>query len=95
MVDLMKDALRIMRWTSTRRTTTPSSPSAPASPSSRRAAGLGTAKDYFRDRNLLPNLAALQRNVDLTRDLGFIKASLDVTTYSDLSLAQDAAKRVP
>ena len=55
----------------------------------------GTAKDYFRNRNLLPNLAALQRNVDLTRDLGFIKASLDVTTYSDLSLAQDAAKRVP
>ena len=28
-----------------------------------------TDKDYFRDRNLMPNLEALQRNVDLTRNL--------------------------
>jgi hypothetical protein len=53
-----------------------------------------TEKDYFRDPNLLPDLVALQRNVDLTRDLGFIKASFDVAKQSDLSLVQEAAKRL-
>jgi len=38
--------------------------------------------------------AALQRNVDLTRDLGFIRASFDVTKFSDLSVAQATAKRL-
>ena len=41
-----------------------------------------------------PNLEALQRNVDLTRDLGFIKASVDLAQFSDLSLVQEAAKRL-
>ena len=53
-----------------------------------------TDKDYNRDRNLVPDIAALQRNVDLTRDLGFIKASIDVARSSDLSLVQEAAKRL-
>jgi sulfonate transport system substrate-binding protein len=42
----------------------------------------------------MPDLAALQHNVDLTHDLGFIKASFDVNKYSDLSLVRDAAKRL-
>lgn len=53
-----------------------------------------TDKDYYRDPNMLPDLAALQRNVDLTRDLGFIKASVDVKKFTDLSLVQEAAKRL-
>jgi sulfonate transport system substrate-binding protein len=52
-----------------------------------------TDKDNYRDPNMVPDLAALQRNVDLTRDLGFIKASIDVNKFADLSLVQDAAKR--
>ncbi len=39
-------------------------------------------------------LDALQSNINTTRELGFIKAPLDVKQYSDLSLAQDAAKRL-
>lgn len=53
-----------------------------------------TDKDNFRDPNMLPDLAALQRNVDLTRDLGFVKASFDVNKFSDLTVVQDAAKRL-
>jgi hypothetical protein len=37
---------------------------------------------------------ALQRNVDLTRELGFIKASLDVTRFADLSVVEEAAGRL-
>jgi len=50
--------------------------------------------DYFRDPNLIPDLDALQRNVDLTQQLGFVQGKMDVKKYSDLSLIQEAAKRI-
>jgi DNA polymerase III alpha subunit len=31
---------------------------------------------------------------DLTRDLGFVKSSIDIKKYSDLSIVQEAAKRI-
>jgi NitT/TauT family transport system substrate-binding protein len=55
---------------------------------------LFTKQDTYRDPNLLPNLDALQKNVDMTQDLGFVKKKIDVKKYTDLSLAQDAAKRL-
>ena len=55
---------------------------------------LFTKQDYYRSPDMLPNLDALQSNINTTRELGFIKAPLDVKQYSDLSLAQDAAKRL-
>ena len=38
--------------------------------------------------------AALQRNVDTTRELGFVKNPIDINKYADLSLVRDAAKRL-
>jgi sulfonate transport system substrate-binding protein len=55
---------------------------------------LYTKRDYFRDPNMLPDLDALQRNVDLTKELGFINAGVDVHAHSDLSLVEEAAKRL-
>jgi sulfonate transport system substrate-binding protein len=55
---------------------------------------LFTKRDVYHDPNMLPNLGALQKNVDLTRDLGFVNASFDVTAHSDLSLIAEAAKRL-
>jgi hypothetical protein len=43
---------------------------------------------------MLPNLAALQKNVDLTQELGFVKGKVDVKAYADLSMVQEAAKRL-
>jgi len=43
---------------------------------------------------MLPDLAALQRNVDMTRDLGFVKTTLDVKKHADLSIVEEAAKRL-
>jgi NitT/TauT family transport system substrate-binding protein len=37
---------------------------------------------------------ALQRNVDMTKDMGFIRGNLDVKKYTDLSIVQEAAKRL-
>ena len=69
---------------------------APRSPRRRRSgsAGCSPSKDNYRDPNLIPNLDALQRNVDTTRELGFVKKPIDIKKYADLSLVQEAAKRL-
>ncbi|HEY5380132.1 MAG TPA: ABC transporter substrate-binding protein [Pseudolabrys sp.] len=55
---------------------------------------LFTNKDNYRDRNLMPDLAALQKNVDTTRELGFVKNKIDIKQHSDLSVLTEAVKRL-
>jgi sulfonate transport system substrate-binding protein len=50
--------------------------------------------DYYRDPDGLPNLDALQANVNLQRELGFLKADLQVRNYVDLGVVQEAAARL-
>jgi NitT/TauT family transport system substrate-binding protein len=90
LVDFMEDALRIVRWyldPANRQEVMDISARITKQPSDR-FAWLFIDKDYYRDRNLVPDLAALQRNVDLTHDLGLIKASFDVARFSDLSVVK-------
>jgi NitT/TauT family transport system substrate-binding protein len=97
MVDFMEDYLRAVRWY-----TDPanheeavaiavkfSKLSAPVFES-----WLFTKKDYYRDPNGLPDLDALQSNVDEQQRLGFLKSKVTVKNYVDLSLVQEAAKRL-
>jgi sulfonate transport system substrate-binding protein len=53
-----------------------------------------TRRDYFRAPNMVPNLDALQTNVAMMRDLGFVKTGIDVKKYSDLGIIEEAAKRL-
>ena len=53
-----------------------------------------TKKDSYRDPNGVPNLAALQRNIDTQVRFGFVKHSIDVRKYADLSFIEQAAHRV-
>jgi sulfonate transport system substrate-binding protein len=96
LVDFMEDTLRITRWYE--------------DPANHQAAMqiLGdlvkrppsifswafTHRDVYHDPNLMPNLAALQKNVDMTHELGFTRGSFDVKKYSDLSIVEEAAKRL-
>jgi NitT/TauT family transport system substrate-binding protein len=43
---------------------------------------------------MLPDLAALQKNVDMTHDLGFVRTAPDVKKHADLSIVEEAAKRL-
>ena len=43
---------------------------------------------------MMPDLDALQRNVDLTHELGFVSNSFDVRKYADLSVVREAAARL-
>ena len=42
----------------------------------------------------MPDLDALKRNIASAHDLGFLKSDLDPKKYADLSLIEEAAKRV-
>ncbi|MGH7093814.1 MAG: ABC transporter substrate-binding protein [Stellaceae bacterium] len=53
-----------------------------------------TKKDYYRSPNGIPDLAALQQNVDLQHKLGFLRTTLDVKKHADLSIIKEAAQRL-
>jgi ABC-type nitrate/sulfonate/bicarbonate transport system substrate-binding protein len=95
LVDFLEDTLRIARWY-----LDPKNHDAVAEIFSKltkqppsRFGWVFTKEDFYRDPNLLPDLDALQKNVDMTKELGFIKAGMDVKSHSDLSLIEEAAKR--
>lgn len=96
MVDFMEDLLRVVRWY-----IDPKNHDAAAQIASQltkapveRFGWLFTKQDNYRDPHMLPDLAALQRNVDTVRELGFIKKHIDIKAHADLSLVQEAAKRL-
>lgn len=96
MVDFMEDTLRIVRWY-----LDPKNQKEVAEIAGRMTkrppeqfGWLFTKNDYYRDPNMIPDLVALQRNVDMTQDLGFIKGKLDVKKHTDLSIVEEAAKRL-
>lgn len=53
-----------------------------------------TRNDWYRNLDGLPDLEALQKNVDAQKELGFIKADFDVRKSADLSLVREAAARL-
>jgi len=53
-----------------------------------------TKDDPYQDPNMMPNLEALQRTIDIQQSLGFLKAKFVVSKYVDLSYVKEAAARV-
>jgi sulfonate transport system substrate-binding protein len=96
LVDYMEDMIRIVRWY-----LDPKNHDEAAKIASNllkippeRFGWLFTKQDYYRDPGMVPDLSALQRNVDTTLELGFIKSRLDVKQHSDLGLIEEAARRL-
>ena len=96
LVDFLEDSMRIEHWY-----LDPKNHDAVAAIAAQmtkqppeRFGWLFTKQDYYRNPNMTPDLDALQKNVDITKALGFVNASVDVKSHSDLSLIQEAAKRL-
>jgi NitT/TauT family transport system substrate-binding protein len=53
-----------------------------------------TKRDFYRDPNGAPDIAGLQKNLDMLKDFKFLKSDLDIKKYADLSLIEEAAKRI-
>ena len=96
LVDFLEDSLRILHWYLDPKNHDDNAEIAsqftkqPAD----RFGWIFSKNDYYRDPNLMPDLDALQRNVDMTHELGFVNASFDVKAHSDLSMIEEAAKRL-
>ena len=54
----------------------------------------GQNGDYYHDPDMKPDLKALQANIDLQHELGLVKATIDVRKHADLSIIEEAAKRL-
>jgi ABC-type nitrate/sulfonate/bicarbonate transport system substrate-binding protein len=96
MVDFMEDMLRIVHWY-----LDPKNHAAVAEICSKltkappdRFGWVFTHQDTYHDPNLIPNLEALQRNVDTVQDLGFVKKHIDISKHVDLSLVKEAEARL-
>jgi sulfonate transport system substrate-binding protein len=63
-------------------------------PANHYAGWVFTKKDNYRDPDALPNLKAMQSNINLQKELGFLKNSVDVEKYSDLSITKEAGARL-
>jgi len=96
LVDFMEDVLRIERWY-----LDPKNHDEVAKIASgflkvppERFGWLFTKQDSYRDPDGLPDLQALQRNVDTAASLGFFKPGIVVGDYADLSIVKEAAARL-
>jgi len=96
LVDFIEDTMRIERWY-----LDPKNHDAAAAIASQltkqppeRFGWLFTKQDYYRNPDMKPDLDALQKNVDVAKALGVVNASVDVKAHSDLSLIEEAAKRL-
>ena len=97
MLDFLEDSVRVVRWYLDPRNHDEAVQIAAKVTKLRPelfAGWLFTNKEYSRSPDLLPDLAALQSNIDVQRDLGFLKGPLDVQKYADLSLVREAAQRL-
>jgi ABC-type nitrate/sulfonate/bicarbonate transport system substrate-binding protein len=101
MVDFMEDAIRAVRWYIDPKNHGEAVQIA-SRVSKRPAAAFdkwlfrkaGQNGDYYHDEDMRPDLKALQANIELQRDLGLVKASIDVAKHADLSIVEEAAKRI-
>jgi sulfonate transport system substrate-binding protein len=97
MVDFMEDVLRIVRWylnPANHNQAVAIAAKITKRPEAAFDAWLFNRKDYYRDPNMIPNLDALQANVAMQKNLGFLNAGFDVKAHSDLSIVEEAAKRL-
>ena len=96
LVDFMEDILRIERWYLDPKNHDEVAQIAShfLKVSPERFGWLFTRQDYYRDRDGLPDLTALQRNVDTAAELGFFKPGIVVGNYADLSIVKEAAARL-
>ena len=97
LVDFLEDYLRALRWFGDPANHADAVRLVAAftkTPPERFAGWIFTNDDEYRDPNGMPNLASLQRALDLLKELGMVATVPKVASYTDLSLVQEAAGRL-
>jgi len=97
LVDFLEDSLRFERWAldpKNHAAFVDMTAAAMKQPRATLDAYLYTDKDLYKDPHGLPNMEALQANIDLLHELGFFDRSFKVADYTDLSLIKEADARL-
>lgn len=97
MVDLLEDILRVQHFYSDpahHEEAVQMVAKLTKQPAANLESWLFTKADYYRSPEGLPNLAALQANIETMREVGIISRSIDTAKYADLDLIKTAAKRI-
>ncbi len=96
LVDFFEDWQRAMRWyydPANRAEALKTIAAATRQPAAAYDDWVFTKRDYYRNPDVIPNLRALQSNLDVQRELGLLALSIDVRKYADLSLVEAAMAR--
>jgi ABC-type nitrate/sulfonate/bicarbonate transport system substrate-binding protein len=96
-VDFLEDNLREIRWYSDpahHEAAIKAITAFTKTPAKIWTSWLFTPHDNYRAPDGKPKLDALARNIAMAHDLGFVPAALDPHRYADLSLVEEAAKRL-
>jgi len=96
-IDFLEDSLRALHWyldPGNRKEAIAFIAGFLKQPPQRFESWIFTRNDFYRDPGGLVDLAALQRNVDLMRELGFISRPLEVARYAGLDLVKEASQRL-
>ena len=97
LVDFLEDSLRFNRWAldpANHAAFVDMTAAAMKQPRENLDSYLYTEKDLYKDPHGMPNMTALQSNIDLLHDLGFFDHTFAANDYADLSLIQEADARL-
>jgi len=97
MVDFMEDTIRVVHWfldPKNHDAVVQIAAQITKTPPTLWQSWVFTKKDDYRDPNMVPDLKALQANIDTQRQLGFLTKDIKIAKYADLSIAKEAAARI-
>jgi NitT/TauT family transport system substrate-binding protein len=96
LVDLMEDVLRVQRWywdpANHQEAVAIVAKLTKQPPQS--LDWVFTKRDFYRNPNGRPDLAAVASNLKMERNLGYLKKDIDVAKYADTSLVDAAVERL-
>jgi sulfonate transport system substrate-binding protein len=96
-IDLLEDYMRATRWfldPANRTDAVDIIARFTKQPPERIAAFVFTTKDFYRSSDVLPDFAALQRNIDAQREIGLIKGDVRIADHAEPDLPQVATQRI-
>ena len=96
MVDFMEDYFRLIRWyydPANRKEALEIVSQVSKIPAAVLDTYLFTIKDNYRPMDGIANLAAIQSNMKVQKELGFAKSEINVEDHADLSMIKEAAAR--
>jgi NitT/TauT family transport system substrate-binding protein len=97
LVDFLEDHIRMRRWMTdekTRLQAIKQISDAAKQPESEYSEWVYTREDYYYEPKVLVNAERLQKNIKTLRESGVVSVEVDVKSHLDMSLAEEAAKRV-